>query len=159
MGRIFVGVLHAASCPTIKTDLIRSARNDISSRRAKNAACQLAAFRAPFLDASCLTPEVQVTITELGKNGRKTTKEGEEYILQVKISWHAHEYQRRGEQGIHEDSSKDNATSMGGVYLPDNPATFKFVKPQEFENVSFDSPAKREEDKFGDEEDVGSDDL
>ena len=105
---------------------------------AHGSAQQLAAFGSPFLDASSLTPEVRAVITDPGKNGAKTTREWEEFILQAKIAWHAHqESAQRDSQGIREGLNKDNASSMSGVYLPDEPANFMFTEPQEFGNLEF----------------------
>jgi hypothetical protein len=105
---------------------------------AQGSARPLAAFRTPFLDASLLTPEVQAIITDPGEGGKKMTGEWEDFILQAKVSWHTHqESTRRSSQGIWEGSDKDNASSISGMYLPDEPANFMFAEPQEFGTIAF----------------------
>jgi hypothetical protein len=118
---------------------------------AQGLAKQLAAFWAPFLDASQLTPEVQAVIKDIGKVGNKTIKEWEEFILHAMVAWHAAQQEGacRGGQGILEGSKEDTASSKSGVYLPDKPANFKFAEPQEFGDIMFDSPPKGEDDNPG----------
>ena len=118
------------------------------------------AYKAPFLDALRMTPEVRAIVTGSGESRKKTTREWEELITQVQIAWHAlQENIWRGSHGwrILEGSEWDTS-SISGLRLPDEPANFTFVNPQEFGKLSFDSPSKREGRDEGKEEDDVEDD-
>ncbi len=108
---------------------------------------QPSAFRAPFLDASRMTPEVRALVTAPGEAGMKTTREWEECILQANVAWHAfQEEEARGVHGIHEGSDKDGS-STSGIYLPDEPNTFVFMEPQVFGDVKFKTELPKREEK------------
>jgi hypothetical protein len=101
-----------------------------------------------------LTPEVRAVITDPGESGAKTTREWEEFILQAKIAWHVHqESTRRDSQGIWEGSNKDDASSVSGVYLLDEPTNFMFAEPQEFGNLEFTPPGKGWGEDLGEKKD------
>ena len=82
------------------------------------------------------------------------------FWFSTQIACHAlQENIRRGSHGpgIPEGSEGD-ASSVSGLHLPDEPANFRFVNPQECGKLSFNFPSKREGGDEGKEKDDVEDD-
>jgi hypothetical protein len=110
---------------------------------------QPSVFQAPFLDASRMTPGVRQVVMDPEELDMKTTRKWEEFILQANVVWHAYQEEEwKRFCGIHEGLEKDDL-STSGIHLPDEPGTFKFVKPQVFGDIEFATHPKLEEGAVG----------
>ena len=101
---------------------------------------QPSTFRTPFLDASQLTPDVRVVVTDTGEHGSKTTNKWEEFIMQAKVAWHVSldaAWRRGQEAGIHKGLNEDDASSKSMISLPDEPGFYTFTDRPTFGNLKF----------------------
>jgi hypothetical protein len=128
-----------------------------------NSSQQMSAFRAPFLNADEMTPEVQAIVEDQGELGMKTMREWEEFIPHAKVAWQIFQEDFRagsGRGGIlckgsHEDDSLSKSVRMD---LPDTPGLFTFAEQMVFGKVKF--KAKKDREEGGEESkelDVGED--
>jgi hypothetical protein len=128
-----------------------------------NSSRQMSAFRAPFLNADEMTPEVQAMVEDQGELGRKTMHKWEVFIPHIKVARQIFQEDLRAGgrgggilcKGSHKDASLGKSVRMD---LPDTPGLFTFTEQMMFGKVKFKAEKDREE--WGEESkelDVGED--